>query len=138
MWVIVRGQRPPSGAWLLPFVWVREQVCRRFVVECLVGTLVVVKIKIVGQSSEQGCAILEIAGINQFVLERAPQALDEYIVERATAAVHANGDMALFERRQELCRRKLRALVGVPDLGLTEAESGVECGAAEADVQRVG
>jgi hypothetical protein len=98
---------PPSGAWLLPFVFVREQLCRRLIAERLVGTLVVVKIKIVGQGSEQGCAILEIAGINQFVLERAPQSLDEHMVERAATAIHADGDMTLFEQRQELCRRKL-------------------------------
>ena len=82
---------------------VREQVCWCLVVERLVGTLVAVKFKIVRQTSQQGRATLKIAGINQFVFERASQSLDEHIVERAAATVHTNGNATLFERCQKLC-----------------------------------
>src|SRR6202030_2814949 len=46
----------------------------------------------------------EVAGVDQLVLERAPQPFDENIVERAAAAIHTDGDPALLERSQEVGR----------------------------------
>lgn len=80
---------------------------------------------------------MEVAGIDEFVFERGPQSLDEQVIERAAVTVHADSNAALLQRRQELGRSKLRALIGVPDAELTEAESRVERGAAEALIQRI-
>jgi hypothetical protein len=90
------------------------------------------------QRREQIQAAVEVAGVDQLVLERAPQTFDEDVVERAAAAIHADRDAALLERRQEIGRGKLRALIGVPDLGLAEAERRVERGQAEAGLHRIG
>ena len=85
-------------------------------------TLVIVKVEIVFQRREQILAGGEVAGIDQLVFERAPQAFDEHVVERAAAAIHADGDPAALEGSQEIGRGELRALIGVPDFGLSEAE----------------
>ena len=79
----------------------------------------VVEVEVVLQRREQILAGSEIAGIDQLVLERAPQTLDEHVVERTATSIHADGDAALLQRSQEVCRGKLRALIGVPDVGLT-------------------
>jgi hypothetical protein len=47
-------------------------------------------------------------------------------------------DAALLKRSQEFGGGELRALIGVPDFGLTEAERGVERGQAEAGFHGVG
>jgi hypothetical protein len=100
--------------------------------------LVIVEVEVVFQCREQFRAAGEVAGIDQFVFERAPQPFDEHVVERATAPVHADRNPALFERREEIGRRELRALIGIPDLGLAEAKRGVECGQAKAGFHRIG
>src|ERR1700689_647046 len=105
---------------------------RHLVAECLVWTFVIVKMKVVGQRREQIFAGGEVAGVDQFVLERAPQPLDENVVECASASIHADGDSALLQPSQELGRGELRTLIGVPDFGLAEAEGRVKCSQAEA------
>jgi len=94
-------------------------------------------VEVVLQRREQFEASGEVAGIDQLVLERAPQSFDENIVQRAAAAIHADQDPALLERSQKVGRGELRALIGVPDLGLAEAERGLERRQAEAGFQRV-
>jgi hypothetical protein len=103
-----------------------------------VGALEVVKVKVALQCREQVESAGEVAGIDQFVFERAPQSFDENVVESSTTTIHADRDAALLKRCEELRRGKLRALVGVSDFGLAKAESGVERGHAEAGLQGVG
>src|ERR1700686_1254367 len=98
----------------------------------------IVKVKVVLQRREQIQAAGEVAGVDQLVLERAPQPFDEHVVERAPAAIHADRDSTLFERSQEVRRGELRARIGVPDFGLSEAERSVERGEAEARLHGVG
>src|SRR5689334_14848721 len=100
--------------------------------------LMVVKVEVALQCREQIEAAGEIAGIDQFVFERAPQPFDKNVVEGSTTAIHADGDATLLERSEEFAGGELRALVGVPDLGLTEAERGLECSQTEAGLQGVG
>jgi hypothetical protein len=95
-------------------VWV--EVCRRLIAQRLVWPLVIVKVEIVLQRREQILAGGEVAGIDQLVLERAPQPLDENVVECAAAAIHADEDPALLQRSQKIGGGELRALIGVPDL----------------------
>ena len=96
----------------------------------------VVEMKVVFQRRKQFVAQREVARIDQLVFERTPQAFDENVVE--CAAIHADGDPALLERREELGRSELRALIGVPDFGLAKTKRGVQRGQAETDLQRVG
>jgi hypothetical protein len=83
-----------------------------------VRALVIVEVEIGFQRRKQFETGGEVAGVDQLVLERAPQAFDENIVECASAAIHTDGDAALLERSQEVGRGELRALIGVPDFGL--------------------
>src|ERR1700674_4437590 len=101
-------------------------------------TLVIVEVEVVLQRREQFEASGEVAGINQLVLERAPQSFDENIVQRAAAAIHADQDSALLERSQKVGGGDLRALIGVPDLGLAEAKGGVQRRQAKTGLQRIG
>src|SRR2546421_8560570 len=100
--------------------------------------LIVVKVEIALQRREEIESGGKVAGIDQFVLERTPQPFDENIVEGAATAIHADQDATLLERSQELAGGELRTLIGIPDFGLAEAESGVECGQAKAGLQGVG
>jgi hypothetical protein len=68
----------------------------------------------------------------------APQPLDENVVQGAAASIHADGDSALLQRSQKIGRGELRALIGVPDFGLAEAERRVKRGQAEAGLHRIG
>src|SRR5450432_1322149 len=116
----------------------REQVRRRLVPQRLMWPVVIVKVEIVLQRREQVLAGGEVAGIDQLVLERAPQPLDENVVQCAASPIHTDGDPALLQRRQEVGGGKLRALIGVPDFGLAEAECRVKRGQAEAGFHRIG
>ena len=112
-----------------------EQVRRRFVLQRLVGTLMIVEMKVAGQRLKHFLAALEIAGIDQFVFQRTPQAFDEHVVQGTSAAVHADGNGALLERSQELGGGELRALIGIPDFRLAEAERRIQRRQAEAGFQ---
>src|SRR5215470_7865708 len=54
--------------------------------------------------------------VDVFVLQAAPQALDEHVVHPAAAAVHRDLDTGAFERAGEGHAGELAALVGVEDL----------------------
>src|ERR1044072_6614605 len=101
-------------------------------------SLMIVKVKVAIQRWQYLCPANEVAGVDQLVLQRAPQALDENIVQGAPASIHTDGDAAFFQRRQKLGRGELRTLMRVPDLGLTEAERAFQFGQAEAGLHRVG
>ena len=64
----------------------REQIRRRLIAEGLVWTLVIVEVEVAFQRRKQFETGGEVAGIDQLVLERAPQPLNENVVERASAA----------------------------------------------------
>jgi len=67
---------PPSGKSLLPFESAREQVRRSAIAERLVRAPVIVETKVALERGEQLGAIGEVAGVNQFVLQRSPQTFD--------------------------------------------------------------
>jgi len=95
-------------------------------------------VEIVFQCRKQFQASGEVAGINQLVLERAPQPFDENVVERAPAAIHADRYAAAFERSQKVRRGELRALIGVPDFGLAKTKRSVQRRQAETGFHRIG
>ena len=98
----------------------------------------IVKVEITFQCWEEFETCGEIARVNQFVLERAPQPFDKNIVEGAATAIHADQDATLVERSQEFGGGELRALIGVPDFGLAKAERGIERSQAKAGFEGVG
>ena len=55
----------------------REQICRRAVGERLLRALMVVETEVAFQRCEQIGPAGEVAGVDEFVLQAAPQALDE-------------------------------------------------------------
>ena len=93
--------------------------------------LMIVEVEVAIQRREQIRATGEVAGINEFVLQTAPQALDKNVVQGATSSVHADGDAALLQRRQKIGRGELRPLIRIPDFGLTETERSPERGQTE-------
>jgi hypothetical protein len=91
----------------------------------------IVEVEVAIQRREQIRATGEVAGINEFVLQTAPQALDENVVQGTAASIHADGYAALLQRRQEIGRGELRPLIRIPDFGLTETERSPERGQTE-------
>lgn len=61
-------------------------------------------------------AVGELVQMARFVLERAPQLLDEDIVHAAAAAVHGDRHLGILEPAGEIEAGELTALVGVEDL----------------------
>jgi hypothetical protein len=57
---------------------------------------VVVEVEVAVQRREQVQAAGEVAGIDEFVLHRAPQTLDENVVQGAASSIHADRDAALL------------------------------------------
>src|SRR5208337_4562834 len=111
----------------------------RLVAERLVGALVVVEAEVVADAGARLGHVVVGVQVDLLVLERAPEPLDEDVVQTAALAVHADGDAALAQRRREGFRGELRALVGVEDLRLAEAsERLLQRLDAEAGVERVG
>jgi len=98
----------------------------------------IVEVKIFFQRWEEFATAGKVAGVDQFVFERAPQPFDEDIVQRSPAAIHTDRDAALLERSQEVGRGELRTLIGVPDFRLAKPERGVERGQAEGGFHGIG
>ena len=73
-------------------------------------------------STAQIYAVLGRPQVDVLMLESAPEALDEDVVDRATLAIHADPDafagLTYFEELLVLIRGELAALVGVDDLRL--------------------
>ena len=89
----------------MPFV-------RRLVAEGLVQAALVVKVYVVGQTGFHAENILERVQIQPLVLEAAPKALNEDVVEGPPPAIHADGDIARLQGGNEGIRGELAALIG--------------------------
>jgi hypothetical protein len=68
-------------------------------------------------------------------LHRAPQPLDEHVVDPEPFAVHADGDAVFFQDVGEVGVGELCALIGIEDLGAAEAQQGF-CQRLHAEVRR--
>jgi len=80
---------------------------RRPVVERLVGTLGVVKLKVLGQSGV-GLANRSVGfQVYIFVFDRSPESFGKDVVHAPSASVHANFDIPVEERLNELLRGKV-------------------------------
>ena len=88
---------------------------RRFVCQGLVRTLAVVEGEVLGQTKQQLAHRSVALQIHVFMLDAAPQPLDEDVVEGAPPAIHADGDAFAFQHVGEGGAGELRALVAVED-----------------------
>lgn len=102
------------------------------------GPVIVVVIEIGTDGGMEFRAGGEVAWVDQFVFDGAPKAFDEDVVESPSATVHADEDVAILERTQEIARGELGALVGVEDIGNTPAKGAVEGGEAQGGIDSIG
>lgn len=85
----------------------------------------VVELEISSQSLAEVCRRLVGTQVHVFVLDAAPQTLDEHVIDPAALAVHADGDVMGLESTCERLRGELGTLVGVEDLRGTKALYGL-------------
>ena len=98
----------------------------------------VVELEVVGQAVIELWDALVVPQVDVLVLHRAPEALDEGIVQSPTPAVHADEDLVCLEPLGELAAGELGTLVGVEDAGLVLSERAVQGLQAKARVEGVG
>lgn len=72
-------------------------LCQCPVAQALVRALVVVELEVVMQSCLQGWNVIVVVEVDVFVLDGAPQALDENVVQGSAAAIHADQDASSFQ-----------------------------------------
>ena len=77
-----------------------------------------------GDAVATGVATLGGVQIDVVVFERAPQALDEHVVDGSSHPVHRDPDAGVEQDAGERFGRELRALIGVEDLGRAVESEG--------------
>ena len=77
-----------------------------FSAESTVRTLMVVEPEVVCQALVELGDALVVPQVDILVLDRAPESLDEGVVQRSTTAVHADQDLPLLEPLGELGANK--------------------------------
>ena len=82
--------------------------------------LSIVKLKIFLQAQVCLSWRLVVVKINLLVLDRPPQPLDEDVVQATSPAIHADGNLPVFQNPSETLRSKLCPLIGVEDLRLLD------------------
>src|SRR4051794_27129962 len=83
-------------------------------------------------------AILFPSGENDGAVQKPVLSISSTELSRSSGAVHTDEDATLLEWRQKFGGGELRALIGVPDFGLTEAKGGLERSQAETALHSVG
>ena len=91
----------------------------------------VVEPEIFAESRNQFLHREVVVEIDVFVLHAAPQTLDEHVVQRSAATVHADGDLRCEKWFREDVARELGSLVRVEDPGLPSAKRSLEHARAE-------
>jgi hypothetical protein len=112
------------------------QLSRSYVSEGLVESLSIVKNKVSADPLPRIPYGLVVVDIDVLILQRAPESLDEDIVEGPSPPVHADGNGFIDEQFGEVVARKLRSLVGVEDLRFPEHQCLLKGVDAEVDLQR--
>ena len=91
---------------------------RRAILERLMNTLFVVEGEILAEAGTRLRDVPVVLEVHLLVLEAAPEALDEDVVEGPAPPIHAQAHLGRQERGLELGAGELHALVGVEDLRL--------------------
>ena len=94
----------------------------------------VVEPEILAESRNQVPHREVVVEIYVFVLHAAPQTLDEHVVQRSAATVHADGDLLCEKWFREDVARELRSLIRVEYPGLPSAKRSLEHADAEVGI----
>jgi len=97
--------------------------------------LAIVKVEVRPQISQRVWRIAVILDIDVFVFDGSPQPLDENIVQRAAAAIHADQDILGFQSTGESVAGELSSLIAVEDFGMAMPQGVVQSRAAERRLQ---
>ena len=81
------------------------------------GPVLVVVLDVRLESVAQGVATLGGVQVDVVVLDRAPESLDEHVVDGPAHPVHRDGDLGVTEHLDEGVGGELRSLIRVEDLG---------------------
>lgn len=73
-----------------------------------------------------------------FVLDTAPQALDEDVIEHPSPTIHADPDVMALQLVGELAGGELHALIGVEDFGLSLLQGQAQDVQTKQTIERVG
>ena len=112
-------------------------LCWRPSAQALVSASRVIECKVVMQPLPGRRAIGVVLQIDLLVLHAPPQAFHKDVVQCSAAPIHADPDLGLGQSSREGRAGKLRALVGVEDLGLAVRQRLVHSLQAEPRLQRV-
>src|SRR5215471_6787705 len=115
-----------------------QDLARGAVTQRLVQALVVVEFKVGGDAAARLYHAVVSLEVNFLVLDAAPQALNEDVVGKAAAAVHADRNAMGAQQRSEAIVGELAALVGVEDLGSAVAQRFLQRLDAEAGLEQIG
>ena len=93
-------------------------VSRHAVAKILVRPLVIVELEVVVESGGQVRYRSVLLDVDILVLDRAPEPLNEDVIEDPTAAIHADTNACHRQLAGEITRSELNALVSVEDFRL--------------------
>ena len=96
---------------------IQEYRCWCLVAQGRVDALVVVEVEVAAEAVGRLRHALVVPQVHVLVLDAAPQALDEDVVEAATSTVHADGHLTSLENVCEALAGELAPLVRVEDVG---------------------
>src|ERR1017187_6697208 len=99
-------------------------------------TLIVIELKVAGDSSSCFRNQLVVLQIHLFIFHGTPQAFDENVVQASSSSIHADGDVALLQLAQKLFAGKLRALIAIEDLRAAPAQRALQGLQAEVQLDR--
>lgn len=111
---------------------------RGTVAQALVRPIVIVEPKIACQPGIQVGYRGVVLEVDVLVLDRAPQSLDEDVVERAASPIHADAYASPFQAARKGQGGELHALIGVEDLGPRRLKRLLQRVQTEPTVERVG
>jgi len=97
-------------------------VSGRLVIQALVWALIVIELEVSAQTRRQSRSRFIVIQINVFVLDTAPQSLDEDVIEHTPATIHADLDVMVLQLAGELVGGELHPLIGVEDFWLSDVK----------------
>src|SRR5271165_3721184 len=110
---------------------------RGLISQRLMKTFLIVKGKVLHQTSQQFCHCFITSYVNVFVFYCPPEPLDEHVVQRPPTTVHAHRHPRRQEPPRERLCRELHPLVGVEHLGTSRPQGLFQQLQAEPPVERV-
>jgi hypothetical protein len=98
--------------------------------------LAVVEVEVFVQALDGLGDTFVVVQIDLFIFDAAPESLDEDVVQGATASVHTDGDLSLFENTGESAARELNPLIRIEDFRRRLFQGLMQGARAEIRLQR--